>query len=61
VGANIGIESDRDKASNGDPGFIIGGLIYSISENLDFDIGIKKELNNHVTDYSIPAGITWRY
>jgi len=59
--ANIGIEIDRDKASNVDPGFILGGLIYSISENLDFDIGIKKGLNNHGTDYSIPVGITWKY
>jgi Putative MetA-pathway of phenol degradation len=58
---NIGIERDRDTASNADPGFILGGLIYSISENLDFDIGIKKGFNNHGTDYSIPAGITWRY
>jgi hypothetical protein len=59
--ANIGMESDRDKASNAGPGFILGGFIYSISENLDFDIGIKKGFNNHGTDYSIPAGITWRY
>ncbi len=59
--ANIGTESDRDKASKTDPGFILGGLIYSISENLDFDIGIKKGFNNHGTDYSIPAGITWKY
>jgi hypothetical protein len=59
--ANIGIENDRDEASNADPGFILGGLIYSISENLDFDIGIKKGFNNHGADISIPAGITWRY
>ncbi len=59
--ANIGIEKDRDKSSNADPGFILGGLIYSISENLDIDLGIKKGFNNHGTDYSIPAGITWRY
>lgn len=59
--ANIGTESDRNKTSKADPGFILGGLIYSISENLDFDIGIKKGFNNHGTDYSIPAGITWKY
>ncbi len=59
--ANIGIEKDRDKASNADPGFVLGGLICSILQNLDFDIGVKKGFNNHGTDYSIPAGITWRY
>jgi hypothetical protein len=59
--ANIGMEKDRGNASKADPGFILGGFIYSISENLDLDIGIKMGFNNHGTDYSIPAGITWRY
>jgi len=61
VVANIGVESDCDKASTADPVFILGGLIYSISENLDLDIGIREGFNNHGTDYSIPAGITWKY
>lgn len=59
--ANIGIEKDGDKTAKAEPGFVLGGLIYSISENLDFDIAIKKGFNNHGTDYSIPAGITWRF
>ncbi len=59
--ANIGIEKDGDKTAKAEPGFILGGLIYSISENLDFDIGIKKGFHNRGTDYSIPAGITWRF
>lgn len=59
--ANVGVERDRDRASNENPGFILGGLIYSISENLDIDIGIKKGINNRGNDYSIPVGITWRF
>ncbi len=59
--ANVGIERDHDKASNRNPGFILGGLIYSISENLDIDIGIKEGIHNRGNDYSIPAGITWRF
>jgi hypothetical protein len=59
--ANIGMERNRDKASDVNPGFILGGFIYSISANLDFDIGIKEGFNNHGAAYSIPAGITWRY
>ncbi len=59
--ANIGMERDSDKASDVDPGFFLCGFIYSISENLDFDIGFKEGFNNHGTDYSIPLGITWRY
>lgn len=61
VVANVGFERDHDRASNQNPGFILGGLIYSISENLDIDIGIKKGINNRGNDYSIPAGITWRF
>lgn len=59
--ANAGIERDRDINSDKNPGFILVGLIYSISESLDVDLGIKKEVHNHGNDYSIPAGITWRF
>ena len=59
--ANVGIERDHDRASDGNPCFILGGLIYSISERLDLDIGIKKGINNRGNDYSFPVGITWRF
>jgi len=58
---NIGAERNPDKSSNTHPAFIIGGLIYSISENLDIDFGIKAGLNKPETDYSVLAGITLRY
>ena len=61
VVANVGIERDHDRDSNKNPGFILGGLIYSLSENLDIDIGIRKGIHNRGNDYSIPAGITWRF
>ena len=59
--ANIGAERNPDKSSNTHPAFIIGGLIYSISENFDIDFGIKGGLNKPETDYSVLAGITWRF
>jgi len=59
--ANAGIERDRDRASNKNTGFILGGLIYSISENLDIDFGIRKGIHSRGNDYSIPVGITWRF
>jgi hypothetical protein len=59
--ANVGIERDRDKTSHRDPAFVLGGFIYSLSHNLDFDIAFKKGINNQGNDYSIPAGITWRF
>ncbi len=61
VVVNIGIEKDTERNSNIDPAFILGGLIYSVSENFDIDFGIKHELTKPETDYSVLAGITWRF
>ncbi|MGE5173566.1 MAG: transporter [Betaproteobacteria bacterium] len=58
--ANIGMERNPDKTSDTDPAFILGGLIYSITENLDVDFGVKGGLNKPETDISYLAGITWR-
>lgn len=59
--ANIGMERNSDKESNKHPAFILGGIIYSISENLDIDFGIKRALNKPETDYAILAGIALRF
>ncbi|MFA4828121.1 MAG: transporter [Thermodesulfovibrionales bacterium] len=61
VVTNIGMERNPDKTSNTHPAFILGGLIYSILENFDIDFGIKGGLNKPETDYSILAGIAWRF
>jgi len=59
--ANIGLERNPDKTSNRPPAFILGGLVYSIVENVDIDIGIKGGLNKPETDLTILAGIAWRF
>ncbi|MBI5409555.1 MAG: transporter [Nitrospirae bacterium] len=59
--ANIGVKKNADKASNTHPAFILGGLIYSLSENVDIDFGCKAGLNKPETDYSILAGINFRF
>lgn len=59
--ANIGMERNPDKTSNTHSAFILGGIIYSIAENLDIDFGIKGGLNKPETDYAILAGIAWRF
>jgi len=61
VVANIGGERNPDKSSDTHPAFILGGLIYSLSENFDIDFGVKGGLNKTETDYSILAGITLRF
>ena len=58
--ANIGTERNPDKTSNADPAFVLGGLIYSVSENIDVDFGVKYGLNRPETDTTYLAGITWR-
>jgi hypothetical protein len=59
--ANIGIERNPDKSSNTHPAFILGGLIYSINENIDIDFGIKGGLNKPETDLTYLAGIAWKF
>ena len=61
VVANIGAERNTDEASSTHPAFILGGLIYSLSENFDIDFGAKGGLNKTEADYSILAGITLRF
>ncbi len=59
--ANIGIEKNPERYSSIDLIFIIGGIIYSIRENLDVDFGLKSWLNSLDTDYAVLAGLTWRF
>jgi hypothetical protein len=59
--ANIGIERNPGKESNRHPAFILGGVIYSISENFDIDFGIKRGVNKPETDYAVLAGIALRF
>lgn len=61
VVGNIGVERNPDKGSNTHPAFILGGLIYSISEDLDIEIGVKGGLNKPETDLTILAGIASRF
>lgn len=61
VVADIGIETNPDKSSNTYPAFVLGGIIYSMLENFDIDFGVKGGLNKPEVDYSILAGITFRF
>lgn len=59
--ANIGMERNPDRTSNTHPAFILGGIIYSVSENFDVDFGIKGGLNKPETDTTILAGLAIRF
>jgi hypothetical protein len=59
--ANIDMDRNTNKASNVDPVFLLWGLVYSISEDLDIDIGYKHGLNKPATDHSVLTGIIYRF
>lgn len=61
VVTNIGVERNPNKTSNTNPAFLLGGFIYSITENVDVDFGVKGGLTKPETDISYLAGITWRF
>jgi hypothetical protein len=55
--ANIGGETNPERESNVHPLFLIGGLIYTINENISIDFGLKTGLNKAEADYTVLAGI----
>jgi len=59
--ANIGIEKNPVKLTDTDPAFFLVGLIYSLSEHVDLDCGVKYGLNASETDYTLLAGLTWKF
>lgn len=61
LAANLGVESNPVREDNTDPAFLLGGLIYSLSENVDLDCGLKYGLNNSETDRTVLAGLTWKF
>ncbi|MFA6499107.1 MAG: transporter [Desulfurivibrionaceae bacterium] len=59
--ANLGIESNPAKLASTDPAFFLVGLVYALSEELDIDCGIKYGINDPETDYTVLAGVTWKF
>ncbi len=61
VVANIGVERNPDKESGTDPSFALIGLIYSITPDLDVDLGFKAGLSGTETDAALLTGLTMRF
>ncbi|MDH4233249.1 MAG: transporter [Nitrospirota bacterium] len=59
--ANIGGETNADRSSSVSPLFLLGGIIYSVRENLDMDFGVKTGLNKAEPDYAVLAGMSMRF
>ncbi len=61
LAADIGIERNPYDDAKDDPAFLIGGIIYSIKENVDVDFGLKCGLTKSETDLSLLTGLTFRF
>jgi len=59
--ADVGIERNPDDDAKDDPAFLISGIIYSVNDNFDVDFGAKCGLTNSETDFSLLAGVTFRF
>jgi len=58
---NIGIERNPDDEAKNDPAFLIGGIIYSINEKIDVDLGVKCGLTEPETDFTLLTGVAFRF
>ncbi|MEW6739536.1 MAG: transporter [Nitrospirota bacterium] len=59
--ADTGIERNEEKGKSTHPAFILGGLIYSITESFDVNFGVKGGLNKSADDMAVLAGIAFRF
>ncbi len=55
---DVGIDTNPDKSSDRHPIYFIGGLIYSVTENLDIDFGVKQLRNKAIPDTMFLTGLT---
>jgi len=59
--ANIGVETNPNPAANTHPAFALAGFIWSVSDNLDLDLGVKGGLNEAETDITGMAGMALHF
>ena len=59
--ANVGVSTNTDRQSSTAPAFFLGGLIYSVTENVDIDLGYKKGLNKAEADNTYIGGLTIKF
>lgn len=59
--ANVGTKINTDKAVATDPAFFLGGLIYSITDKIDLDLGYKCGLNKAEADNTYIVGLTIKF
>lgn len=58
---DTGIASHATKSEKKDPRFALLGLIYSLSDDAELDVGYKKSLNTSEVDHQWGVGLTYRF
>jgi hypothetical protein len=59
--ANVGMERNSDVESDTHPTFALGGVIYSLTESIDIDAGVKWGISGPEPDISFLAGLAFRF
>ena len=61
LAANTGIQRNVEKGTHTDPAFLLGGVVYSITERIDLDAGYKYGLTRPEVNHTGLAGITIKF
>lgn len=59
--ANVGMKTNTGRTVATDPAFLLGGLIYSITDKIDLDLGYKRGLNKAEADNAYIVGLTMKF
>lgn len=59
--ADAGAERNPDIDGDNDPVYALAGVVYSPTEDIDLDLGMKAGLTSSETDWSLMAGTTFRF
>ena len=61
IAGNIGVDTSPDTDSNIDPVFVLGGFVYSFTDTISADFGIKHGLNAPGYDLTYSGGVSIRF
>jgi hypothetical protein len=59
--ADVAVERNPDRTATTWPAHALGGAIYSLSDRLDVDVGVKVAINEPATNVVGLAGMAWRF
>ncbi len=58
---NVGVDTNPDKGTSTDPAFVLGGIIYSLTEKVELDLGVKYGLAEPGYDTMFTSGVSVKF